>query len=48
MNLLIDLSVTRQLGAGINITPNVTTIFEEWEILEDIRGKANVPNAAFT
>lgn len=47
MNLLIDLSVTRQLGAGINIPPNATTICEKWGIIEDIRGNANVPSAAF-
>jgi len=47
VNLLIDLSVTRQLGAGINITPNATTIFQGMGNLEDIRGKVNIPYAAF-
>nr|UZP47902.1 FAD binding domain-containing protein [Cladonia uncialis subsp. uncialis] len=37
----------QELGAGINLSPNATRIFKEWDILRTIEAQANVPYAAF-
>lgn len=46
VSYLTDVSGTPQLGAGINITPNATSILDQFGVLEDIRSKANVPGSA--
>ena len=36
------------LGAGINISPNATRLFNEWAILCAFEGRSTDPDAAFT